>query len=241
MSLRAHLAELRVRAFLVAGGLAVGAVAGWVLYDPLLALLMRPLSLAATAQGKEIALNFASLGAPLDVRIKVSLFLAVLVTCPWWLYQGWAFVVPGLTGREKRYTVGFLAASVPLFLFGGGLAWWILPHAVDVLASFVPDGASQLVNAQDYLSFVMRLVLAFGVAFVAPAVLVALNLAGVVRHEPLARAWRWAVLLAFVFAAVMTPTPDALTMVAVAVPICVLYFASLAVTTWHDRRTDRHA
>ncbi|MFC8734355.1 twin-arginine translocase subunit TatC [Luteimicrobium sp. NPDC057192] len=241
MTLRAHLAELRRRAFLAAAGLAVGAAAGWALYDPLLAVLMRPLSRAASAQGAEIALNFASLGAPLDVRIKVSLFLAVLITCPWWLYQGWAFVTPGLTGRERRYTVGFLAGSVPLFLLGGGLAWWMLPHAVDVLSSFVPDGAAQLLNAQDYLTFVMRLVLAFGVAFVTPALLVALNFAGIVRHEPLARAWRWAVLLAFVFAAVMTPTPDALTMVAVAVPICALYLAALAVTTWHDRSTDQRA
>lgn len=239
MPLRNHLAELRARAFLAAAGLAVGTAVGWVLYDPLLAVLMHPLTLAASAQGKDIALNFASLGAPLDVRIKVSLFLGVLVTCPWWLYQGWAFVTPGLTGRERRYTVGFLASSVPLFLLGGGLAWWMLPHAVDVLSSFVPDGAAQLLNAQDYLTFVMRLVLAFGVAFAAPVLLVALNLAGIVRHEALARAWRWAVLLAFVFAAVMTPTPDALTMVAVALPICVLYFASLAVTTWHDHRTDR--
>ncbi|ACZ29112.1 Sec-independent protein translocase, TatC subunit [Xylanimonas cellulosilytica DSM 15894] len=239
MPLREHLAELRTRLLLVAGGLVVGAVVGWLLYDPLLVLLTRPLHLAAATQHKDIALNFTALGSPLDTRIKVSLFLAVMVTCPWWLYQVWAFVTPGLTRREKRHAYGFLGAAVPLFLGGAGLSWWVLPHAVDIFASFVPAGSSQYVNAQEYLSFVMRLVLAFGVAFVAPVLLVALNLAGIVRHETLARGWRWAVLLAFVFAAVMTPTPDALTMVLVAAPICALYFGALGVAVWHDRRADR--
>ncbi|GAB2453573.1 twin-arginine translocase subunit TatC [Xylanimonas ulmi] len=238
MPLRGHLRELRTRSLWVAVGLAVGALLGWALYDPLLALLTRPLHLAASTEHRDIALNFTALGAPLDIRLKVSLFLAVLVTCPWWLYQVWAFITPGLTARERRYAVGFLGAAVPLFLGGGALAWWVLPHAVNILASFAPEGTSQLVNAQDYLTFVMRLVLAFGVAFVAPVLLVALNLAGVVRHEPLARGWRWAVLAAFVFAAVMTPTPDALTMVLVAAPICALYFAALGVAVWHDRQVD---
>jgi sec-independent protein translocase protein TatC len=238
MPLREHLLELRKRLFLAACGLAVGAVAGWLLYQPLLQVLRRPLDQAASAQGKQIALNFTALGSPLDVQIKVSLFLAVIVTCPWWLYQLWAFITPGLTRRERHYAYGFLAAAVPLFLAGAALAWWALPNAVDILASFVPDGTTQLVTAQDYLSFVMRLVLAFGLAFVLPVVLVGLNLAGLLRHETLAKGWRWAVLTAFIFAAVMTPTPDAVTMIIVALPICVLYFGALAVAVVHDRRAD---
>lgn len=239
MPLREHLLELRKRMFLSACGLVVGAVGGWLLYMPLLAILRRPLDLAAAAQGKQIALNFTALGSPLDVHIQVSLFLAALVTSPWWLYQLWAFVTPGLTRREKAYAYGFIGAAVPLFLSGAVLAWWVLPNAVDVLASFVPDGTSQLVTAQDYLTFVMRLVLAFGLAFVLPVLVVGLNLAGLLRHETLAKGWRWAVLIAFVFAAVMTPTPDALTMVIVALPICVLYFGALGVALMHDRRIDR--
>jgi len=239
MPLREHLLELRKRLFLAACGLVVGAVAGWVLYEPLLASLQAPLEVAAQEQGKTIALNFTGLASALDMKIKVALFLGVIVTCPWWLYQLWAFITPGLTKREKGYAYGFLGAAVPLFLGGAALAWWVLPHAVDILAGFVPEGAVNFTDAQGYLSFVMRLVLAFGIAFVSPVLLVGLNMAGLLRHETLAKGWRWAVLIAFVFAAVMTPTPDALTMIFVALPICVLYFGALGLCVLHDRRVDK--
>ncbi|MCK9793604.1 twin-arginine translocase subunit TatC [Isoptericola sp. 4D.3] len=239
MPLREHLLELRKRLFLAACGLVAGAVVGWVLYEPLLAALQSPLETAAQEQGKTIALNFTGMASALDMKVKVSLFLGVIVTCPWWLYQLWAFVTPGLTRREKGYAYGFLGAAVPLFLGGAALAWWVLPHAVDILAGFVPDGAVNFTDAQGYLSFVMRLVLAFGIAFVSPVLLVGLNLAGLLRHEALAKGWRWAVLVAFVFAAVMTPTPDALTMIFVALPICVLYFGALGLCVLHDRRVDK--
>ena len=239
MPLREHLLELRKRLFLAACGLVVGGIAGWVLYEPLLAALQAPLEVAAQEQGKTIALNFTGMASALDMKIKVALFLGVIVSCPWWLFQLWSFVTPGLTRKEKGYAYGFLGAAVPLFLGGAALAWWVLPHAVDILAGFVPDGAVNFTDAQGYLSFVMRLVLAFGIAFVSPVFLVGLNMAGVLRHETLAKGWRWAVLVAFVFAAVMTPTPDALTMIFVALPICVLYFGAVGLCVLHDRRVDK--
>jgi sec-independent protein translocase protein TatC len=239
MPLREHLLELRKRVFLAACGLVVGAIGGWFLYAPLLEVLRRPLDVAGTAQGKDIALNFTALGSPLDMQIKAALFLAAILTAPWWLYQVWAFVTPGLTRRERTYAYSFVGAAVPLFLGGLALAWWVLPHAVGMLTEFIPDGVNGFFTAQEYLSFVMRLLIAFGLSFVLPVLLVALNFAGILRHETLAKGWRWAVLIAFVFAAIMTPTPDAWTMILVAMPICLLYFAALGIAVLHDRRADR--
>lgn len=238
MPLRAHLVELRRRVFLAALGIVVGAVVAWFVYDPVFAALQHPLMEVAGDRDGLIALNFAGVATSFDMRIKVSFFLGVIISSPWWLYHLWAFITPGLTRKERGYAFGFLGAAVPLFLAGAGIAWWVLPHAVALLTEFTPEGATNLIDAQTYLSFVMRLILAFGLAFLLPVIMVALNLAGLVRARTWARGWRWAVLLAFVFSAVMTPTPDAITMIVLALPICALYFAALGVSFLHDRRVD---
>ena len=239
MPLRAHLLELRRRLFLAALGLVLGAVAGWFLYVPVLDLLQQPLRDVAADRGTIVALYFAGVATSFDMKIKVSLFLGVFVSSPWWIYQLWAFVTPGLTTKERRYAVGFLAAAVPLFVAGAALAFWALPNAVRLLTEFTPQDATNLIDAQTYLSFVMRLLLAFGLAFLLPVLMVALNFAGVGRAATWRRSWRWAVLVAFTFSAIMTPTPDALTMIVVALPICALYFVALGVCALHDRRVDR--
>ena len=239
MPLREHLRELRRRVVLVALGLLVGAVAGWLVYEPVFQLLQQPILDVAEARGQRVSLNFQGVATAFDVQIKVSLFLGVLLTAPWWIFQLWAFITPGLTTRERRYAVGFLAVAVPLFFAGAALAWWALPNAVRLLTDFAPAETTNWVDAQLYLSFVMRVVLAFGVGFLLPVVMVALNFTGLVRARTWLLGWRWAVLLAFVFAAIATPTPDAVTMLAVAIPICLLFGAALGVCVLHDRRLDR--
>lgn len=239
MPLREHLRELRRRLFLVAIGLVVGSVAGWLVYDPVFQILQQPVLDVAAERGGDVSLNFQGVVTAFDVQVKVSLFLGVLVTSPWWMYQLWAFITPGLTRHERRYAVGFIAVGVPLFLAGAALAWWALPNAVRLLTAFAPDDTTNWVDAQLYLSFVMRVVLAFGVGFLLPVVMVALNFAGVVRARTWLNGWRWAVVVAFTFAAIATPTPDAITMFVVAIPICVLFFAAIGVCQLHDRRLDR--
>jgi sec-independent protein translocase protein TatC len=239
MPLRAHLIELRKRLFLAALGLVVGGVVGWLIYDPVFSALQQPLLRAGAARHGIVALNFSGVATSFDMKIKVSLFLGVLVTSPWWIYQLWAFITPGLTRKERLYAVSFLGVSVPLFLTGAYLAWWALPNAVTLLTQFTPSQAVNYIDAQTYLSFVMRLILAFGLAFLLPVVMVGVNFAGLVQARTWATGWRWAVMLAFVFAAVMTPTPDAITMIALALPICALYFTALGICTLHDRRVNR--
>jgi sec-independent protein translocase protein TatC len=239
MPLLEHLLELRKRFVLIAAGLLVGAIAGWFLYEPLLVMLQRPLQYAADVTGNDVTLNFTGPASALDLRIKAALFLAVFLSCPWWLFQVWAFITPGLNKREKYYAYGFVGASVPLFLGGAYMAWVVIPHAVRILTGFLPDNATNFTDAQMYLDLVMRLLLAFGVAFVSPVLLVGLNFAGLMSAKALLGGWRWAILIAFTFAAIATPTPDALTMILVALPICVLYFAAVGVALLHDRRVEK--
>ena len=236
MPLREHLTELRNRLFLSLIGIVIGAVAGWFVFSPAFAALQQPLLDVAERQNALVSVNFAGLATALDMRFKVSFFLGLILSSPWWLYQLWAYIAPGLTGKEKRYTVGFVAAAVPLFLGGIAAAWIVFPHAVEILTEFRPDGTQQLLDAEMYLNFAMRLLVAFGLAFVFPVVMVALTWVGIVPWRVWLRGWRWAVLLIFVFAAVMTPTPDAVTMIVMAIPMCVLYFGAIGVGALRARK-----
>lgn len=238
MPLREHLREARRRMLLAALGVVAGAVLGWIFYDPVFDALQAPIG-AANDAGRTAALNFAGVATSFDIRVRVALFVGVLVSSPWWLFQVWAFVAPGLTAKEKRIALGFVAAGVPLFLTGAAVAWSFLPHAVLLLTEFTPSGSVNFISAQTYLEFVMQLVLAFGLAFLLPLAMVALTSLGIVRGRTWGRGWRWAVLLVFTFAAVATPTPDALSMILLALPICGLYFAALGVCVLLDRRAGR--
>lgn len=239
MPLREHLIELRKRLVLATLGIVVGAVVGWILYDRVFGALQDPLLHAAADRGVVASVNFAGLASAMDMKFKVALFIGALVSSPWWLYQLWAFITPGLTTRERRSAFGFLGAAVPMFLAGAAFAWYALPQAVSVLTEFVPEDATNLIDAQTYLSFVMRFVLAFGIAFLVPVIMVCLNLVGLVEGRTWVKAWRWAVLISCVFSAIMTPTPDVLTMLALASPTIVLYFSAVGISVLHDRRVAK--
>lgn len=239
MPLREHLREFRKRIVLAVAGLLVGAVAGWIVYPQVFAFLSAPVVELAEETGRELVLNFGGVATPLDLQIKMSLFVGTLVTAPWWIYQLWAFVTPGLTRKERRYTIGFVGAAVPLFLAGAVLSWVMIPQALAILAGFTPDDAANIIEAQVYLGFIMRLTLAFGAAFLVPVLMVGLTLVGMVRGSTWGTGWRWAVLVAFVFAAIATPTADVITMFALAVPICLLYVGAVALCVGIDRRRDR--
>ena len=229
MPLRAHLTELRNRILWSALGIAAGAVAGWFLFEPTFETLQQPLLEAAARDDALVAVNFSGIASALDLRLKVAFFLGLILSSPWWLYQSWAFVAPGLTGKERRHAFAFVGAAVPLFLSGIAAAWVMFPRAVTLLTDFRPTGSEQLLDAEMYLMFAMRLLVAFGLAFVFPVVMVALTWVGIVPWRVWLKAWRWAVLLIFIFTAVMTPTPDAITMTVMAIPMCGLYFGAIGI------------
>ncbi len=239
MPLREHLLELRKRVGRAALGLLIGAVAGWLLYERVFEILQAPVVDLQRDRGLLVGLNFGGVLAAFDMQLKVSLFVGIIASSPWWVYQLWAFVTPGLTHRERLVTVGFLAAAVPLFLTGAFLAWYLLPQAVGVLTGFTPADAFNLISAQEYLTFVMRMVLAFGAGFLLPVVMVALTLVGLVEGRTWLHGWRVAVMLSFVFGAVATPTGDAVSMLVLAIPITLLYFVAVGIGLFVDRRRAR--
>jgi sec-independent protein translocase protein TatC len=242
MPLREHLRELRNRLLKAGLAIVVGAVAGWFLYPPVFDALMRPIyEIAKAHPDRFVSVNFAQVASPFNLRLKLSFYIGFVVSSPIWLYQLWAFIVPGLTRREKRYSLGFVAAAVPLFVAGLGLAWLVLPNAVRFLTEFTPEGGSNVIVADDYLTFVLRITLAFGIAFVTPLLLVALNMIGILPARTLAKGWRVAVFLCFLFAAIASPTPDAGSMLALAFPMVGLYMIAVGIAFLNDRRRARRA
>ena len=162
MSLADHLRELRRRLVISALAIAAGSVLGWTQYDRLFTAIMAPLREVAAQRHGLVNINFGGITQPFTVQLQMAFFIGIIVASPVWLYQVWGFIVPGLTKREKRTSIAFIAAAVPLFLLGCFLAALAVPRAVEVLLGFTPAGAVNLPDAALYLNFVTRFILAFG-------------------------------------------------------------------------------
>ncbi|MCS5731299.1 twin-arginine translocase subunit TatC [Herbiconiux moechotypicola] len=241
MSLGAHLVELRKRLFIAALGLLVGMIAGFVISDFVLSALTQPIAELAAQQGREASLNFTDVSSAFDLRIQIAFTVGVVISSPVWLYQIFAFVMPGLKKNEKRFALGFVLAAVPLFLAGCVAGWMVLPHMVTLLTGFAPEGTTALLTARAYYDFVLKLVLAIGVAFVLPVFLVILNFAGVLSAVTILKSWRIAILAITLFTAIATPAADVMSMFLLAIPMLVLYFGAAGIAFLHDRRKRRSA
>ncbi|EMY35602.1 Sec-independent protein translocase TatC [Arthrobacter crystallopoietes BAB-32] len=239
MALKEHIKELRNR--LVVSGIAVllGAVAGWFLYDPVMVAVQQPLMEISAEEGRRAEINYGSVGSPFDLKIQVSIFLGLLVSSPVWIYQIWAFITPGLKQKERRYTLGFMLAAVPLFLLGIYFGWIVLPEIVKVLTMFTPEGGVNQILATDYLTFVMRMFLSLGVAFLLPVVLVGINFAGLVSGKQVVKSWRIVVFVVCVVAAMAAPGPDATSMFLLAGPLLALFFVAVGICLLNDKRRAR--
>ncbi|GGO91860.1 Sec-independent protein translocase protein TatC [Nocardioides phosphati] len=173
---------------------------------------------------------------PLMVYLSLSALATTVLSAPLWLYQLWAFVVPGLHRHEKKWTAIFVTVAGPLFLVGVTIGYVTLPKGLEVLIGFTPDNFKNLVDFNHYLTFFSRTLLVFGIAFEIPVFVVLLNLAGVVKGRTLAEYRHWIIIGVFVFAAVATPSTDPFTMTAMAIPMCLLFLFSEVIARVHDRR-----
>lgn len=235
MALKDHLKELRNRLIIAGIGLTLGAVVGFLVYQPFFSALIDPVHRLSDA-GRIVTVSFSAVGQPFDIMLQVALFVGLVVSSPIWLYQIWAFVVPGLKKKEKRYAAGFIAAAVPLFLVGVGLGWLVLPEAVQFFVGLSPEGTANVISADVYIPFVLRLFLAFGVALVLPVVLVGLNMIGVLSGRQIIKHWRITVFLIALIAALAAPGSDAVTMFYLAAPLVLLFGVAIAICLVNDRR-----
>ncbi|MCU1571476.1 MAG: preprotein translocase subunit TatC [Naasia sp.] len=241
MSLGRHLIELRNRLYRSALAVLAGAVAGWFLADYVFEAMRSPLAELALTQGRLASINFDRLGGAFDLKLQIAFTLGIIVSSPIWLYQIFAFFVPALSRTEKRYTFGFFLSAVPIFLAGCAAGWFVLPHIVSILAGFAPAESSSLIQANDYFTFLLKLVLAVGVGFVLPVFLVLLDFLGVLSGRTILTAWRTALLAILIFSAIATPAADVMSMFLLAVPMAVLYLAAAGVSILHDRQVERRA
>lgn len=240
MALKDHLIELRNRLLKCVLALLVGAIGGWFLYDPLFFIVSEPIMRISRERGIAASINFDGVSTSFDLKIQSAFFLGAIISSPIWIYQLWAFITPGLTSKERRYTLGYMFSAIPLFLAGIWVGWEILPNIVHALTSFTPaGGSSNIIHATDYLTFVMQLLLFMGIAFLVPVVLVAVNMAGVVRGRTFLKAWRITILAVTIVSAMAAPGADAFSMFFLAVPLLVLYFGAIGLCILNDKRRDR--
>ncbi len=241
MPLVAHLLELRRRLVVCAIAVVVAGVAGWLLSDQVLDALRAPVAAMAAEQHRASSLNYDGVTGAFDLRLHVAIATGVVLASPVWLHQVWAFLVPALTRKERRYGVGFVGGALVMFLVGCGAGWVLVPHMVALLGSFAPEGDTTFLRAGDYFDFVVKLVVAVGIAFVLPVLVVLLNRVGVLPAAAIWRSWRFAVLAILLFTAVVTPAADVVSMLLLAAPMIALYVAAGAVATVHDRRAVARA
>jgi sec-independent protein translocase protein TatC len=245
MPLTDHLRELRNRVVKIALALAAGMTAGFIFFSQAWQVIERPLC-ATAIRGhsgcRTLGVDQLVLNGPLDafyLRVKVALIVGVILSSPVWLYQIWAFVAPGLHAREKRWSSIFLGAAIPLFGIGITACYLSLGRSLHYLLGLTPGGVTNLIQVDQYLSFVMAMMLAFGLAFELPLLLVMLNLAGVLTHERFRKWRRVLIFTVFLIAGLANPSPDPLTMLILGGACAVLVEAAELIVWSNDRRRAR--
>jgi sec-independent protein translocase protein TatC len=244
MTLVEHLTELRKRLIICVAAVGVGMIIGFIAYEWIFNFLIDPY--------KDIANSENSVGGgrllqtdPLEgfgVRLKTSGYTGIALAMPVLLWQVWRFVTPGLYPNERRYAVPFVISALVLFVLGAGLAYYTLPQALDFLVGIAGDGFITAFSAGKYFQLITYMMLAFGIGFEFPIVLVFLQLAGVIDAAALRKARRFAIVGICVLVAVITPSGDPYSMLMLSVPMVLFYEISILIGSFlAKRRAAREA
>ncbi|WP_248963136.1 twin-arginine translocase subunit TatC [Sphaerisporangium perillae] len=241
MSLMDHLRELRNRLVKAILGLTLGTVVGFVFFDRIWDFLVGPycrLPAAYKLKAGECTLVQQSVFEGFMVNLQVALMFGAVVAAPIWLYQVWAFVTPGLYRNERRYSLSFIALAAPLFAAGAALAYVTMDKGLSLLFGFAPDNVIQLISMDQYVGFMMAMLVIFGLSFEIPLLMVFLNMIGVLPFRLVSKHQRMVIFLMFVFAAVATPSQDPITMLALALPMVGMFLLAEVFMYFHDRKKD---
>ncbi len=248
MTLADHLRELRYRLIVSASGIVVASAVSAIWYEQLYYFMMRPY-LVAMEMLKQSNPNLnpttviSGVTAPFMLILQIAMVAGLILSSPLWLYQLWAYISPALLTKERKYALGFLGAAIPLFLMGVVVGYLILPQGISVLLAFTPDSvpATNLLDVTDFLKLTLQLMVVFGLGFLMPVVIVAANMMGVVAAAQLAKARVYVIFGTFIFGAAATPSTDPFSMLALALPMAVLFLIAEAICHVHDRRKARSA
>ncbi|WP_026239151.1 twin-arginine translocase subunit TatC [Parafrankia discariae] len=246
MPLTEHLRELRNRMAKALIAFAVATIVCFIVEPNIFQWLIDPYcALPADKRGDfssgdgSCRLYFFGILDAFTIRLKISMISGAVFSAPVWLYQLWSFITPGLHRHERRWSLTFVCSSLVLFAAGGFFAYVTLETGLNFLLGFGGDGLVSILDGSKYLSYVIAMLLVFGLSFEVPLLVTMLNLAGLVSTAKL-RSWRRAeIFLVFVFAAVVTPSQDPFTMLALGLPMVILYEVALIIGWLNDRRKVR--
>jgi sec-independent protein translocase protein TatC len=244
MPLMDHIRELRNRVVKSIFALALGMVVGFIFFHWAFGKIEAPFCAAKIhgMTGCKVVGDQLVAPAILDpfyLRVKVAFVVGLILSCPVWLYQIWAFVAPGLYTREKRWTYTFVGAAVPLFVGGALLGYLVMPRGLQYLLGLTPNGVVNLPSVDTYLSYAVLMLVGFGLCFEVPLFLVGLNMVGVLTHARFKKWRRVMIFSVFVFAGIASPSPDPLTMLLLAGPCVVLVEIAELIVWGNDRRRAR--
>jgi sec-independent protein translocase protein TatC len=246
MTLFEHLRELRYRLVIASLAIIVGMLVSALFYDQLFDVLRYPYDVAIAdlkEKNPDQVTDLVNIGiaSPFTLALKICAVSGIVLTAPIWLYQLWSFIVPGLLAKEKKWALIFIGTATPLFLAGVAVGYLVMPKGISVLLGFTQDGVDNLQNINDFLSFLLRVMVVFGIAFLIPLVVLMLNIVGVIKASQLSKARVYVIFGTFVFGAVATPSTDPFSMLALAAPMTVLFLIAEALAHILDRRKAKRA